>query len=181
MEEVFQDLDAAILNFKTWSSLSCKPGCGTCCLKPNIEATVLEFLPFAHHLYLRGLALEWLNNLQAGETDTCQILRVGQSATGWCSEYAYRGLICRLFGFSARTNKYGKRELATCQTIKTGQPDVFRATGEMISAGATVPVGSHYYTRLASIDPGLARDFYPVNQAIRKAIEVVLHYYAYRE
>jgi len=26
----------------------------------------------------------------------------------------------------------------------------------------------------------MAREFYPINKAIRKAIETVLHYYAYR-
>jgi len=39
---------------------------------------------------------------------------------------------------------------------------------------------SEYYMRMHAIDPDLSRDFYPINQAIRKAIEAVLQYYAYR-
>jgi len=35
--------------------------------------------------------------------------------------------------------------------------------------------------RLVAIDPQLARDFYPINTAIKLAIETVLHYYAYRD
>jgi len=34
--------------------------------------------------------------------------------------------------------------------------------------------------QLHSIDMELTKDFYPINIAIGKAIEEVLHYYAYR-
>jgi hypothetical protein len=37
----------------------------------------------------------------------------------------------------------------------------------------------HYYTRITTIDPSLA-EFYPINKAMQKALEVVMHYYAYR-
>jgi hypothetical protein len=33
---------------------------------------------------------------------------------------------------------------------------------------------------LVSVDPSLS-DFYPINEAMAKAIEIVLHYYAYRK
>jgi len=39
---------------------------------------------------------------------------------------------------------------------------------------------SDYYMQLHGIDFDLAREFYPINTAIRKAIETVLQYYAYR-
>ena len=51
---------------------------------------------------------------------------------------------------------------------------------EKIVKGEFVPVMNHYYMRLLAIDRDLARDFYPINEAIRRAIETVLHYYAYR-
>ncbi len=43
-----------------------------------------------------------------------------------------------------------------------------------------VPVMNEYYMQLASIDFEMAREYYPINKAIRKAIEMVLHFYAYR-
>jgi hypothetical protein len=43
-----------------------------------------------------------------------------------------------------------------------------------------VPVMNQYYMQLHAIDGELARDFYPINKAIQKAIETVLQYYAYR-
>ena len=180
VERVFQDLDAAISKFQSWSTLHCKFGCGKCCFKPDIEATALEFLPFAHHLYLTDKATEWLDKISASPDGLCPILNPTQAGAGLCSEYVYRGLICRLFGYSARTNKHGQKELVTCQIIKTEQQQAFVQAEEKVAAGDDIPVMSNYYMQLHAIDPELARDFYPVRIAIKKALETVLHYYAYR-
>jgi Fe-S-cluster containining protein len=178
---VFQELDAEIAVFQSWSTLHCKEGCGKCCFKPDIEATILEFLPFAHYLYLKGEAFAWHEKLDTQNDNLCLILNPLQSGSGLCSEYPYRGLICRLFGYSARLNKYNKAELVTCQIIKTEQDKQFKSAVTEIERGQKAPVMSHYYMKLHSIDSELARDFYPINAAIKKAIETVLHYYAYRE
>jgi len=85
-----------------------------------------------------------------------------------------------LFGYSARTNKYGKHELVTCQIIKTEQADAYNEAEKAVEEGAAIPVMSDYYMQLHGIDFELTRDFYPINEAIRKAIEVVLQHYAYR-
>ena len=71
--------------------------------------------------------------------------------------------------------------MITCQIIKTEQQESFEKTREKVKAGGEIPVMNQYYMQLYAIDADLARDFYPVNQAIRKALETVLHYYAYRE
>jgi Fe-S-cluster containining protein len=180
VEEVFKRLDAEISKFQSWSTLHCEYGCGKCCFKPDIEATALEFIPFALHLFKNKEAENWLTKLSESDSDVCLILHPHQSGTGLCSEYPYRGLICRLFGYSARTNKYGKRELVTCQIIKSGQAEKFEETENKIDEGMDVPVMNEFYMQLASIDFEMAREFYPINKAIRKAIETVLHFYAYR-
>jgi Fe-S-cluster containining protein len=180
IEEVFSHLDQEIGKFQEWSALGCKAGCGKCCFKPDIEATALEFLPFAHHLFEHGQPLEWLETFRQNPTAICQLFKPTGVGKGSCSEYPYRGLICRLFGFSARTNKYGRKELVTCQVIKTEQAEAFSGAEKQIDDGASVPVMNHYYMRLHAIDPDLARDYYPINEAIKRAIETVLHYYAYR-
>lgn len=181
VEDVFHDLDEAISGFQKSSTLHCQFGCGKCCFKSDIEATVLEFLPFAHHLYLQGSAYEWFEKLRQSDQAICQILSPTQSGAGLCSEYAHRGLICRLFGYSARTTKYGERELVTCQIIKTGQAEAYEKTQERVKRNEEpVPVMNQYYMQLHAIDGELARDFYPINKAIQKAIETVLQYYAYR-
>ena len=180
VEAVFAHLDLEMKSFQQWSSLGCKSGGGKCCFKADIEATVLEFLPFAHHLFEQNFAYDWLEKLKVNTGPTCAILEPTKPGAGLCSEYPYRGVICRLFGFSARTDKYGKRELVTCQVIKTEQSEVYQKTVDAIGVDASVPVMNQYYMRLHAIDGDLARDFYPINEAIKRAIETVLHYYAYR-
>lgn len=180
-EAVFEKLDAEIASFQSWSSLHCKFGCGKCCFKPDIEATILEFLPFAHYLYQNDLAFEWLDKINSGDTSICYILNPTQSGAGLCTEYKHRGLICRLFGYSARTNKYAEKELVTCQIIKTEQSENYQTAAEKVTGGVgEVPMMNQYYMQLHGIDPELTRDFYPINQAIKRAIETVLAWYAYR-
>jgi uncharacterized protein len=181
VEKVFEELDREISQFQSWSTLHCGWGCGKCCFKPDIEATILEFLPFAQFLYREGKAFEWLEKIRNSDATVCHILNPTQNGAGLCSEYPHRGLICRLFGYSARTDKYGRNELVTCQIIKTDQAEAFNSTKEKITGGAAVPVMGQYYMQLHSIDPELSREFFPINEAIRKAIETVLQYYSYRE
>lgn len=180
VEAVFKKLDDAISGFQSSTSLHCRMGCGKCCFKPDIEATVLEFLPFALNLYRKGEAEAWYERLQNDDSSICLILNPQQSGAGLCSQYTYRGLICRLFGYSARTNKYGKRELVTCQIIKSEQTSAFAAAEIHIDEGGDVPVMSDYYMQLHGIDFELTKDFYPINKAIQKALEMVIQYYAYR-
>jgi Fe-S-cluster containining protein len=180
IETVFRKLDQEIASFQSWSSLHCKSGCGKCCFKPDIEATTLEFLPFAYYLYKNNLAFLWLDKLKSSPSSICLILNPTQNGAGLCSEYAYRGLICRLFGYSARTTKYGKPELVTCQVIKSEQQDAYERSGIEIEKGKGVPIMNQYYMQLHAIDFELTREFFPINTAIVHAIETVLHYYAYR-
>jgi len=180
VEEEFQNLDREISSFQSWSGLGCKVGCGKCCFKADIEATALEFLPFAQHLYEQDQAFEWLEKIKTADDTICTILNPGQGGVGMCSQYRHRGLICRLFGFSARTNKYGKKELVTCQIIKEESAANFQKAVEKIDAGAEIPVMSQFYMRLHAIDFELAREFFPINEAIKRAIEIILHYHAYR-
>ena len=181
IEESYSLLQHEMSVFQGWSGITCKSGCGKCCTKPDIEATVAEFLPLAHHIYLQNQWEEWLTKLTERQDPVCLFFNPGQAGSGLCSQYAYRGLICRLFGFSARTNKYAQREFVSCQIIKTEKSIEYTAAAEKVREGHPISVMNQHYMRLLSIDPDLGRDFYPINEAIRRAIETVLHYYAYRD
>ncbi len=181
VRQVFENLDRQIAGFQSATTLHCKWGCGKCCFKPDIEATILEFLPFATHVHQLGKADEWLDKLNESESSICHILNPTQASAGLCSEYEHRGLICRLFGYSARTNKYGNKELVTCQIIKTEQAEAYEKSISQIENGLEIPVMNQYYMQLHGIDFELTKDFYPINEAIKRAIEVVLQYYAYRD
>jgi Fe-S-cluster containining protein len=181
VEDAFALLNQEMSDFKEWSSLSCLLGCGRCCQKPDIEATILEFLPFAYHLFLFNEAEKWLEKLENHTDPICVLFEANQlPGSGICTHYSYRGLICRLFGFSARLNKYGKREFVGCKPIKAEAPEAYAATVEKVANGASTPIMSHHYMRLFAIDPELSRKFYPINEAIRRAIETVLQYHHYR-
>ena len=180
VERLFKELQQATDAFRSQSQLSCKSGCGKCCFKSDIEASILEFLPFAYHIYKSGHAFEWLAKLKASSSSTCEILNPFLTGIGQCGNYPHRGLICRLFGFSARRNKYGKAELVTCDIIKSEQGNAYQQTKELLSREEMqVPMMHHYYSRMAGIDPVLTSTFYPINTAIQKAIEEVLQHYAY--
>lgn len=181
VERVFEDLDQEINQFKNWSGLHCKAGCGKCCLKPDIEATILEFIPFAHYLFTNNMANDWLERLHTTSSATCMIFNPTLPGVGLCTEYKHCGLICRLFGFSARTTKYQKKEFVTCEVIKTEQAENYvLASKKVETLEGEIPVMHNYYMRLHAIDIDLAREFYPINTAIKKAIETVMAYYAYR-
>jgi uncharacterized protein len=182
VEALFDRLEIEISAFQTETHLYCNKGCGKCCTTPNIDASPLEFLPWAFHLFLNGKAeetLALLNNMKSGNCLIYRPLSVLEHK-GSCSNYRYRGLICRLFGYAANTDKYGKLRLATCKIIKEQQQENFHKAEELINNGKNVPIFTNYYMQLAQIDLRLGVILLPINKALKIAIEEVLHYYAYR-
>ena len=181
VQRVYTKLDREISKVQLESGMHCLSGCGECCKKPDIEATPLEFLPLALKLYDDGKAESFLEELQNNTSSTCHVFRpYVTNFGGLCNEYPYRGLICRLFGFTARRDKEGKPEIVTCKLIKTHQEKEYQQAIDNIKNGKRIPIMSEFYTRLSSIDPSLAQ-FYPINKAMEVAVETVLHNYAYRK
>lgn len=183
IEELFHRLETEITTFKSETKLHCLVGCGKCCSNPEIEASPLEFLPWAFHLFLNGKAEETLLELNNSSVTTCHIYRPLahlEEFNGSCSNYRYRGLICRLFGYAANRDKYGELRLATCKIIKEDQTKNYNLAQEAISNGKQVPIFTDYYMQLSQIDYHLASIILPINQALKMAIEEVLQYYAYR-
>lgn len=183
VEVLFDRLEIEIKAFQSETHLHCKAGCGKCCSTPNIDASPLEFLPWAFHLFLSGKAEETLKELSTISTKNCFLYRslsVLEYHKGSCSNYRYRGLICRLFGYGATTDKFGKLRLATCKIIKVEQHNNFGKAEEAINNGTNIPIFANYYMRLAQIDLRMGVNLLPINEALKIAIEEVLHYYAYR-
>ncbi len=181
VESLFYQLNQESAQFEQSSGLSCVSGCGKCCTYPDVEASPLEFLPWAFHLFLNGEAEKTLLKLNKTDNSTCLIYKpLSIIDKGSCGNYKYRGLICRLFGFAANTDKYGNLRLATCKIIKEGQTDNYNSTAEAITKGLYVPVFTAYYMQLNQIDFHLGNMILPINKALKMALEEVLHYYAYR-
>ncbi len=182
VEIIFRDLEQKIEVFKKDTQLHCVAGCGFCCKKPDIEATVIEFLPLAFHYYLTNQAEKKLAYLIENPRSDCHLFREGlEKDAGVCTLYSYRGLLCRLFGFSARKNKYGEPEYTTCRKIKDTHPQKYIDVYLGVKNGLKIPFMEEYYQRFLRVDFELAQKFYPINIAIQKAIELVLAYYSYRK
>ena len=181
VEGLFYQLEEESSQFQKSSGIGCVAGCGKCCTYPDVEASPLEFLPWAFHLFLNGEAEETLDLLNQTHVPTCLIYKpLSVIDQGRCGNYKYRGLICRLFGFAANTDKYGNLRLATCKIIKEGQADKYNSTAEAITKGLHVPVFTEYYMQLNQIDFYLGNIILPINKALKMALEEVLQYYAYR-
>lgn len=182
IEALFGELDLEINSFQSTTKLKCLPGCGRCCTNSQIDASPLEFLPWAYQLYLNGEAYKVLEALSEKTSKICHNYEpIGslEQGKGSCGTYHFRGLICRLFGFGANSDKYGKLRLATCKIIKEDQGLLFRNTESMIAKGLPIPVFTHYYMRLSQINFQLGNTIVPINTALKMAIEEVLHYYSY--
>lgn len=183
VEELFNRLENEITAFKAKTNLNCLTGCSKCCANPDIDASPLEFLPWAFQLFLEVKAEAVLLELNNSKSGSCLIYRplaLLEQYNGGCSNYRYRGLICRLFGYAASRDKYGKLRLATCKIIKEAQQKNYNNTQEAISKGLYVPIFTDYYMQLSQIDYSLATTMLPINKALKMALEEVLHYYAYR-
>lgn len=182
VEKVFAALDGEIKSFQNASQIRCLEGCGKCCFKPDIEATALEFLPLAFDLFVSKRIDEVYEQLNSSEQAYCLLFAPKPLSLdkGSCSQYMHRGLICRLFGYSAMKGKSGERKYITCRNIKESQADKVEAAQQSINEGGEIPMMSDYYFQIRSIDPDMGTNRYPINEAVRKAIEHVMAYYAYR-
>lgn len=183
VKEVFQELENESKEFHAEAGMGCISGCGFCCANPDVPASPLEFLPLAFDLYKKGHAEDIANTL-ANEDNlgNCIVYRSSKDdeTKGFCGDYTSRGLICRLFGASARRTKYGKKDLITCKILKGQKPNAFHNATERINADLEIPLASAFYTRLKDVDESLSNQ-YPINQAILMALELVLRFKFYED
>ena len=71
VESLFETLSEELDTFQAQAGFSCATGCGKCCEKPGIQASPLEFLPWAFQLFLSGKAEEALESLNTSQDRTC--------------------------------------------------------------------------------------------------------------
>jgi len=172
VQRILNEASHATDKFCKISGLKGIKGCHDCCLKKDIMASPLEFLPMAYALYKKGTAdkiYDRMNRLK--ENVPCFFLSL-TNKEGGCSQYENRGLICRLFGFSSNTDKDNNPRLITCKKIKDTK--YFKNLTPAIIKKS--PEFQDFYIQLEAIDYSLAGEQLQINNAIRKAIEIVLNY-----
>lgn len=161
MMALFDGIDRQTESFSKQTGLKCKAGCGACCETPDIETTVAEVLPLAAHLWSQGLEPNKLEAIRSSASrGVCVFYQPAPNtlSQGRCTIYAYRPGLCRLFGFAAHRDKYGKRALVTCKVIKDSQPQACQRTQEDLQKGLEAPMLAAHAFSVAGIDPvhGLA-------------------------
>ena len=137
--EVLMEVEAATQAFAVKSGIKCREGCGECCLKPGIEAQVVELLPLARDLMNRGEAELWHERAVQDPDGRCVFYRPSgpDQTMGRCGQYALRPSLCRLFGFAAVNGKDGKPQLASCKWHKSLQPGVVQQANAEIARAST--------------------------------------------
>ena len=163
--------------FSKASGLTCAAKCHLCCIKRDISASPLEFFPLAYHLVKSGQADAFYDKLERlPDNDICVLFSALGDTPGACSNYPYRGLICRLFGYSVNRDKQGQYRMVTCKTLKE-TPAYLQVPAK---AFEKAPVFTEYYMQLAAIDFALANEQLQINKAVKRALELVMSYYQYR-
>lgn len=183
VEQFYTALDKDLSAFQTQAKYSCISGCSKCCTSPTIETSILELLPYAFHLYKNNTAEIIYDRLLLNTSAICDLYQPLKTVTqkGGCSDYPHRALICRLFGFSFTRKKIGESTLLTCTTIKDEYPDLYESINTKAQEGLAVPLAMNYYNQLTDIDYNLSKQQYPINEAMRIAVEMVLNHYHYSE
>ena len=173
--KVYDDLDKQIAVLNRVTGLQCPEGCGLCCKNTQVEATVPEVLPLAFEIYLdarEGKVLESIQGKKERGDDTCVLYEPDAviEGNGRCTSYSTRPLLCRLFGFASRKNKYGRMEFSPCRVIRHVQPDILQRVEIAIQNGISPPVYQESFLRVAGILPSLGFRRLPINQAILEAL-----------
>ena len=176
--EIYDDACRTIRDIQIETGLRCLPSCRECCKTSgdSIQVTITEFLPLSLRLWNEGRADDLLRRLEdVSDSDRC-ILFEGSGEIrneGGCTEYAFRPLICRLFGFSGVIDRLGRVAPVICKYVKTGYPHCVERFTEKFSSGLEIPVFSDYLKRVQGIDPHMGSRTYSINSALRKALEYV--------
>lgn len=183
IEKLFKTLEKDVQNLQKHTGIHCVENCIKCCTTPQIKATALEFYPLAYYLYQNGLAEKFLDQIhQIQDASICPVLNqfsVNGSRLG-CSNYAYRGLICRLFAYNYHTDKFDRRRIAACKTMKLELPSEIAKANDILLTKPIGPRATNYYQRLQFIDFTEAQNLYPIGDAIRIAVETIVTHFHYR-
>ncbi|MCU4164219.1 YkgJ family cysteine cluster protein [Carboxylicivirga caseinilyticus] len=184
VERLFKTLEKDVQKLKEQTGISCANNCIKCCTTSNIEATPVEFYPLAYHLVKNDLSNDILSRIdQVNNSAICPLLdtfSINGSRIG-CMFYEQRGLICRIFGYTYRVNKYDQRVLATCKTIQTEHQNGVVIANEILRLKPLGPKATDYYQRLQFVDYNKAQKMYPIGEAIKIAIETIATHFHYKK
>ena len=175
----YERLDQATARFASATGIACPPGCGRCCLWPEVSAAEVEMLPMAAEILRRGEAQAWLERLDArGDERRCPVYEPepGDPARGRCGIYEARPLVCRLFcAFSGRRDKHGAPKLPVhCPVHVETLPARVDAARAAVAAGLPIPILHDEATALRALDPSVSSELLPIGPLRRALAKLAL-------
>lgn len=179
LQKVYEEMGQTFSSFQASTGLQCLKDCGRCCQNPDIEASMLEMLPFALKIYDEGKVDEWLEKIENTDRNYCLLLiPTNQQGNGYCSSYNERPSICRMFGVGGTLDKYRNITLSICKHIKESQPDLSKTRND--EKNPATPLFPMWTSQLATLDPELIQKKLPINLAIKAALEKISFYAQYQ-
>jgi len=178
IQEILDSVEKIIRNVQLETGLRCPPSCRECCKTSgdSIQVTVTEFLPLSLRLWNEGKATHLLERLDSVyDNDECILFESSSAVSeeGGCTEYASRPLLCRLFGFSGIINRSGQVIPVVCRYMKIHCPQSVEILLGKLSDGLKIPVFADYSSQIRGVDPYMGANTFPVNLALRRALEYV--------
>lgn len=173
--ELYQQADHAVNAYRDATGLSCRGGCVQCCFSEKVEATALEMIPLAFHLFRTSQAELIMKRIEKEDsTKQCILFRPDLSTPdgGGCSQYPFRALICRLFGFAGNINREGRPQLARCRNMPL-QDSSDRERDNVPDHDAAMPLFHAFGLAITTIHPGLGTHRRPINEALYEALAKV--------
>lgn len=176
LQELYAEMSATFSDYQKSSGLNCLASCGRCCTNPDIEASVLEMIPFALKVHDEGTMESWLHEFETNSQDSCLLLKTSdQGATAKCVSYNERPSICRMFGVGGILNKYQEKTLSLCKFIREEHPE---PGFETIQKAPVIADWSH---KMGALDPELLKNKRPINEAMHEALKKVAFYAQYQD
>ncbi|BDD86486.1 hypothetical protein DPPLL_08510 [Desulfofustis limnaeus] len=170
--EVYAQADQAVHRYRTATGLRCPSGCVSCCHSPKVEATTLELIPLAFHLFRSNQAELLLKRIdKQHQAEHCILFRpdLAPEFGGGCSHYPYRALVCRLFGFAGAEDREGTPRLAHCRVMK----EMYHLGPGPTDETAPLPLFHTFGVAITALHPHLGAVRRPINQAIAEALQKV--------
>jgi hypothetical protein len=133
-------------------------------------------LPLAFSLFRTSQAELLVKRLEKEQSShQCILFRPDLSSPegGGCSQYLFRALICRMFGFAGNIDRNGRPQLARCRNMPQPAPSEPANETESVTPDETMPLFHAYGIGLTAIHPGLGTQRMPINEALYQALAKV--------
>ncbi|MBP9853573.1 MAG: YkgJ family cysteine cluster protein [Candidatus Omnitrophica bacterium] len=172
----YEKLDGEVRTFRKKSKVSCIKGCGKCCENVYLETSTIELLPLALVLWNRPKRDLWLRKLKKLPSEgRCVFYQKSLAGPGQgrCRIYHLRPLMCRLFGYAAKKNKFGNKQWVLCNPLKGLLGMKYVELSYAINKDLSIPSANDYRMKIQQVASGSEARLQALPDALYDAMSVV--------